>query len=104
MGMTSNIKNIVSPEHLRKIIKNTDGLKSIDAAIDKRVYIAALKYSPHAIFKIIETIPMPWEQIQYNEILYHSSGAISFVNANPKTILQVFLARWGNTWMKMRKK
>mmetsp|Transcript_44709 Transcript_44709/g.74621 ORF Transcript_44709/g.74621 Transcript_44709/m.74621 type:complete len:2266 (+) Transcript_44709:990-7787(+) len=101
--MTSNIKNIVSPEHIRKIIKNTDGLKSIDAAIDKRVYIAALKYLPHAIFKIIETIPMPWEQIQYNEILYHSSGAISFVNANPKTILQVFLARWGNTWMKMRK-
>mmetsp|Transcript_19339 Transcript_19339/g.27230 ORF Transcript_19339/g.27230 Transcript_19339/m.27230 type:complete len:2264 (-) Transcript_19339:163-6954(-) len=101
--MTSEIKNVVSPEHLRKIIKNTDGFKSLDATIDKRIYIAALKYLPHSIFKIIETLPMPWDQIQYNDVLYHSSGAISFVNANPKTILQVFLAKWGNTWIKMRK-
>ena len=27
---------------------------------DKRVYLGALKYIPHAIFKLTENMPMPW--------------------------------------------
>ena len=29
---------------------------------DKRVYLGALKYVPHAVYKLLENIPMPWEQ------------------------------------------
>jgi pre-mRNA-processing factor 8 len=29
---------------------------------DKRVYLGALKYVPHAVYKLLENLPMPWEQ------------------------------------------
>lgn len=28
---------------------------------DKRVHLGALKYVPHAVMKLLENIPMPWE-------------------------------------------
>ncbi|GAB2220710.1 hypothetical protein Droror1_Dr00008377 [Drosera rotundifolia] len=30
--------------------------------LDKRVYLGALKFIPHAIYKLLENMPMPWEQ------------------------------------------
>jgi pre-mRNA-processing factor 8 len=30
---------------------------------EKRVYLGALKYVPHAVFKLMENMPMPWEQV-----------------------------------------
>ena len=30
---------------------------------DKHIYLKALKYIPLAIFKLIENMPFPWEQI-----------------------------------------
>ena len=30
---------------------------------DKRVYLGALKFVPHAIYKLLENMPMPWEQV-----------------------------------------
>ena len=33
---------------------------------DKRVYLGALKFVPHAVFKLLENMPMPWEQVLYN--------------------------------------
>lgn len=33
---------------------------------DKRVYLGALKYVPHAILKLLENMPMPWEQVHAN--------------------------------------
>ena len=29
---------------------------------DKRVYLGALKYVPHAVLKLLENMPMPWGQ------------------------------------------
>lgn len=29
---------------------------------DKRVYLGALKFVPHAVYKLLENMPMPWEQ------------------------------------------
>ncbi len=29
---------------------------------DKRVYLGAMKYIPHAVLKLLENMPMPWEQ------------------------------------------
>lgn len=28
---------------------------------DKRVHLGALKYVPHAVLKLLENIPFPWE-------------------------------------------
>jgi len=28
---------------------------------DKRVHLGALKYIPHAVMKLLENIPCPWE-------------------------------------------
>lgn len=30
---------------------------------DKRVYLGALKFVPHAVFKLLENMPMPWQQV-----------------------------------------
>ena len=39
---------------------------------------------PHAVFKLLENMPMPWEQVRHCEVIYHITGAITFVNETPK--------------------
>lgn len=41
---------------------------------DKRIYLGALKYVPHAVLKFLENMPMPWEQIREIPVLYHVTG------------------------------
>ena len=43
---------------------------------DKRVYLGALKFVPHAIYKLLENMPMPWEQVCVQRmLLLHPSAA-----------------------------
>jgi len=37
-------------------------------------------------------MPMPWEQVRNVKVLYHITGAITFVNEIPKTIPPIFIA------------
>jgi len=30
---------------------------------DKRVYLGSLKFVPHAVYKLLENMPMQWEQL-----------------------------------------
>ena len=60
---------------------------------DKRVYLGALKFVPHAIYKLLENMPMPWEQVRHVNTLYHVTGAISFVDEIPLVIEPVYLAQ-----------
>lgn len=53
---------------------------------DKRVHLGALKYVPHAVMKLLENIPNPWEQVREVKVLYHISGAITFVNEIPRVV------------------
>jgi hypothetical protein len=46
------------PEHLRKIIKDHGDMSSKKFRQDKRVYLGALKFIPHAMFKLLENLPM----------------------------------------------
>ena len=46
---------------------------------------------------------MPWEQIRDVSVLYHITGAISFVNEIPWVIEPVYLAQWGSMWIMMRR-
>ena len=52
------------PEHLRKIIRDHGDMTSRKYRKDKRLYLGALKYTPHAILKVWENMPMPWEQVR----------------------------------------
>lgn len=62
-GYSDPPKAPMPPEHLRKIIKDHGDLSSKKFAKDKRIYLGALKYVPHAMMKLLENMPMPWEQV-----------------------------------------
>jgi len=49
------------PEHIRKIIKDHGDMSNRKFRNDKRVHLGALKYIPHAVMKLLENIPAPWE-------------------------------------------
>ncbi|KAL9323195.1 hypothetical protein ACSQ67_011248 [Phaseolus vulgaris] len=70
---------------------------------DKRVYLGALKFIPHAVYKLLENMPMPWEQVRDVKVLYHISGAITFVNEIPWVVEPIYLAQWGTMWIMMRR-
>ena len=102
-GFVETSKEELAPEHLRKIIKDHGDMSSRKFRSDKRVYLGALKYVPHAVFKLLENMPMPWEQVRNVKILYHITGAITFVNEKPFVIEPVYLAQWGSMWIMMRR-
>ena len=62
-GYVETKKEDMPPEHLRKIIRDHGDMSSKKFRHDKRVYLGALKYVPHAVFKLLENLPMPWEQV-----------------------------------------
>lgn len=47
---------------------------------DKRVYLGALKFIPHAVYKLLENMPMPWEQVLYmfQFLAFDQSGCLVF--------------------------
>jgi pre-mRNA-processing factor 8 len=51
------------PEHVRKIVKDHGDMSVKKFERDKRVYLGALKYVPHALMKLLENMPMSWEQV-----------------------------------------
>ena len=55
----------------------------------------ALKYIPHAVLKLMENILMPWEQIRDVSVLYHITGAITFINEIPWIVEPIYIAQWG---------
>jgi pre-mRNA-processing factor 8 len=102
-GKADQQKEILPPEVLRylqsrpltfyrKIVKDHGDMSSKRFRQDKRVYLGALKYIPHAIYKLLENMPMPWEQERTVKVLYHITGAITFVNETPKVIEPVYTA------------
>jgi pre-mRNA-processing factor 8 len=95
-------KDLLPPEALRKIIRDHGDMSNKKFRKDKRVYLGALKYIPHAVFKLLENMPMPWEEVRYVKVLYHITGAITFVNETPKVIEPVYTAQWASMWIMMR--
>jgi pre-mRNA-processing factor 8 len=57
-GAIEATKEDMPPEHLRKIIKDHGDMSSKKFRQDKRVYLGALKFIPHAMFKLLENLPM----------------------------------------------
>lgn len=102
-GQANVHKEDMPPEHVRKIIRDHGDMSSKKFKYDKRVYLGALKYVPHAVFKLLENIPMPWEQVRNVKALYHITGAITFVNEIPLVIEPLYMAQWGTMWIMMRR-
>lgn len=46
---------------------------------------------------------MPWETDRVVPVLYHITGAISFVNQVPHVIEPIYVAQWGAAWTMMRR-
>ena len=78
------------PEILRKIIRDHGNLSGRKFQKDKRIYLGAMKYLPHAVYKLLENMPNPWEEIKYVKVAYHITGALTLVNEQPKVIEPVY--------------
>ena len=77
-GFVDTQKEDMPPEHVRKIIRDHGDMTNRKFRHDKRVYLGALKYMPHAVLKLLENMPMPWEQIRDVKVLYHITGKLFF--------------------------
>jgi len=102
-GFVAAAKEDMPPEHVRKIIRDHGDMSSRKFRHDKRVYLGALKFVPHAVYKLLENMPMPWEQVRMCPVIYHITGAITFCSDTPRVIEPVFIAQWGTMWIMMRR-
>ena len=105
-GNSSNEKVELPPEHLRKLMKDIGDFSihhTYSKKVDKRIYLGALKYIPFAIYKLLENIPMPWQDEKPVKVLYHITGAITFVNEIPRVIEPIYLAQWATMFTMIKK-
>ena len=45
---------------------------------------------------------MSWEHITYIDVMYHVTGALTFVTEIPRVIEPVYTAQWWAMWISMR--
>ncbi|KAJ9134458.1 Pre-mRNA-processing-splicing factor 8 [Pleurostoma richardsiae] len=102
-GFVETQKADMPPEHLRKIVKDIGDVSQKKYTTDKRSYLGALKFMPHAVLKLLENMPMPWESAREVKVLYHVNGCLTLVNEIPRVIEPVFHAQWATMWVIMRK-
>ena len=102
-GYVETEKADMPPEHLRKIVKDIGDVSQKKFSSDKRSYLGALKFMPHAVLKLLENMPMPWESAREVKVLYHVNGCLTLVNEIPRVIEPVFHAQWATMWVCMRR-
>ncbi|KAF3386460.1 Pre-mRNA-processing-splicing factor 8 [Penicillium rolfsii] len=102
-GFVETQKADMLPEHLRKIVKDIGDVSQRKFTNEKRSYLGALKFMPHAVLKLLENMPMPWESAREVKVLYHVNGCLTIVNEIPRVIEPVFHAQWATMWMCMRR-
>ena len=102
-GFRETQKADMPPEHLRKIVKDIGDVSQKKFSSDKRSYLGALKFMPHAVLKLLENMPMPWESSREVKVLYHVNGCLTMVNEIPRVIEPVFHAQWATMWVCMRR-
>lgn len=55
-------------------------------------HMPSTNYVPHAVHKLLENMPLPWEQARNVKVLYHITGAITLVNETPRVVEPIYLA------------
>ena len=98
-----DVKYEMPPEHIRKIMTTQGDLSTRTFNNEKKSMLGALKYMPHALLKLLENMPQPWENEKTVKVLYHTGGAISFVNEIPRVIEPIYKAQWATSWIQMRR-
>ena len=102
-GFVETQKADMPPEHLRKIVRDIGDISQKKFTNEKRSYLGALKFMPHAVLKLLENMPMPWESAREVKVLYHVNGCLTLVNETPRVIEPVFHAQWATMWVCMRR-
>ncbi|KAI9041213.1 U4/U6-U5 snRNP complex subunit PRP8 [Aspergillus affinis] len=102
-GFVETQKADMPPEHLRKIVRDIGDVSQKKFSNEKRSYLGALKFMPHAVLKLLENMPMPWESAKEVKVLYHVNGCLTLVNETPRVIEPVFHAQWATMWVCMRR-
>ena len=102
-GFVETQKADMPPEHLRKIVRDIGDVSQKKFTNEKRSYLGALKFMPHAVLKLLENMPMPWESTREVKVLYHVNGCLTLVNETPRVIEPVFHAQWATMWVCMRR-
>ncbi|EMD31666.1 hypothetical protein CERSUDRAFT_69164 [Gelatoporia subvermispora B] len=93
-GFVDMGKQDLPSEHARKIIKDRGDMSNRKFRGDKRAHLGALKYVPHAVMKLLENIPYPWEQVREVPVLYRTTVATTF---------PVYRAQWSSMRIAMRR-
>ena len=57
-----------------------------------------MKYLPHAIYKLFESMPNPWETNKKVNVVYHITGALSIINDTPKMNEIIYRTLWSIVW------
>jgi len=102
-GFIETQKTEMPPEILRRTFREIGDVSQKKYSSDKRSYLGALKYMPHAVLKLLENMPMPWEQTKMVKVLFHTNGCLTIVDEIPRVIEPVFHAQWATMWVTMRK-
>ena len=102
-GFVETQKADMPPEHLRKIVRDIGDVSQRKFTSEKRSYLGALKFMPHAVMKLLENMPMPWESAREVKVLYHVNGCLTLVNETPRVIEPIFHAQWATMWVTMRR-
>ncbi|CBH14584.1 PRP8 protein homologue [Trypanosoma brucei gambiense DAL972] len=95
-------KDEVPPEYLRKLVKDNGDLSGKRFNAERKLCVALLRYMPLALYKLLENMPMPWEEARYVNVVYHMRGVLTLVEDTPTAPEPLYLAQWGSIWTKMR--
>lgn len=87
-------KKFLKPEILWKIIEEQGDLSGWKYQKEKWISLGAMKYLPHAIYKLFESMPNPWENNKKVNVVYHITGALSIINETPKMNEIIYRTLW----------
>ena len=102
-AVAGNDKEEMSASSIRQAVKVHGDMTNKRFKNEKRVFLGALRFVPHAALKLLENLPMPWEQVRYVPVLYHITGAITFVNNVARVVEPIYIAQWATMWIMMRR-
>jgi pre-mRNA-processing factor 8 len=92
----------VPPEVLRQTMREHGDMVDKRFQDERILYIGAARLMPYAIHKLLENMPMPWEEAKLVDVVYHRTGAITMITDTPKVVEPVFKAQWAATWTALR--
>ena len=90
-------------EYLRKIVKDRGDMSDPKYRDQRRLFVGAMRYIPHALFKLFENMPAPWEAARQVDVVYHVAGALTIVSTVPSVVEPVYVAQWASAWTAMRR-